>query len=182
MTFSGERRETWAFRDRFDEMKVVPEEVLKGVKNEAPPGKFFSGKSVTNPQEISTWFPAPEGQTWVQKYGFYCSDKEAYCLKKYLETLMSEDRIERSWEERGLLAYWCPVLKRFVSEGERLRQEHWFHNGDGSANQRYYYNQMEMLDMHGGLENLPPSIDKVDGSSELGNQDSKMPAKKQKTK
>ena len=94
---------------------------------------------------------------------------------------MSEDRIERWWEERGLLAYWCPVLKRFVSEGERLRQEHWFHNGDGSANQRYYYNQMEMLDMHGGLENLPQSIDEV-GSSELGNQDSKMPAKKQKTK
>ena len=61
---------------------------------------------------------------------------------------------EKLWHKFGALAYWCPVLKRFISEGERLRLEHWFHNGDGSAQQRYFYNQNEMLDMHGGFQTV----------------------------
>jgi len=69
------------------------------------------------------------------------------------------------WVENGLLAYWCPVLQRFISEGERYRLEHWFHNGDGSAQERYYYDQNEMLDMHGGLEKLPTKIPTKTSSS-----------------
>jgi len=55
---------------------------------------------------------------------------------------------EKLWKGRG----------SFLLEGERLSQEHWFHNGDGSAQQRYFYDQNEMLDMHGGLESLPSDI------------------------
>lgn len=58
MTFSGRHIEPWAFDGRFESLRVVPEEVLKGVRNEAPPGKFFSGKSVT---DLRGWTPAPDG-------------------------------------------------------------------------------------------------------------------------
>jgi hypothetical protein len=69
------------------------------------------------------------------------------------------------WKKNGALAFWCPVLKRFISDGERFRQQHWFHNGDGSAQKRDFYNQMEMLDRNEGLANLPTTID--DTSSEV---------------
>ena len=68
---------------------------------------------------------------------------------------------------RGSKAYWCPVLKRFISDGERLRLEHWFHNGDGSAQQRYYYDQIEMLDRHGGLASLPRHLDETNNEVSL---------------
>jgi hypothetical protein len=43
-----------------------------------------------------------------------------------------------------------------MTEAQRmLRQEHWFHNGNGSAHQRYYYGQNEMLAKYGGLASLP---------------------------
>jgi len=65
-----------------------------------------------------------------------------FLLQKYGNTNRDHEEL---WKKYGSLEYWCPVLHRFISDGERLRQEHWFHNGDGSANQRYFYNQLEML-------------------------------------
>lgn len=32
-----------------------------------------------------------------------------------------------------------------LNEGERLRQKHWFHTGDGSAQQPYFFHQMDMI-------------------------------------
>lgn len=46
---AGEHEDPWACHDQFEEMRVVPEEVLKGVTNEEPHGKIFSGKSITSP-------------------------------------------------------------------------------------------------------------------------------------
>ena len=169
-TFSGQQRSPWAFDGRFQELLMVPEEILQGVNNEAPPGKFFSGKSLTKPGERSKWSPAPVGQTWLQHpflenpNGKYFSHEQAFYLESMIECPEKRQQLmEDHWRTSGALAYWCPVLKQFLSEGERLRQEHWFHNGDGSAQQRYYYNKMEMLDRHGGLANLPENIDSLDG-------------------
>ncbi|KAL7530439.1 hypothetical protein ACHAWF_003380 [Thalassiosira exigua] len=166
-TFSG-RRETGAgYNDIFEELLVVPDAVLRGVKNEAPPGRFFSGKELSG--RSSAWSPAPPGQTWLEHpfttnpRGMYMNDRAMFFLKMRIQCPDVTNNIRfKAWEEHGRLAYWCPVLKRFLSEGERLRQEHWFHNGDGSAQQRYFYNQNEMLDMHGGLKNLPTSVDAYD--------------------
>jgi hypothetical protein len=89
----------------------------------------------------------------------YFTDAQAYCVESMIECPgMRFEVMEKSWRERGSMAYWCPVLKRFISEGEKYRLQHWFHNGDGSAQQRYYYNQFEMLDMHGGLDKIPTTI------------------------
>jgi hypothetical protein len=43
--------------------------------------------------------------------------------------------VYRMWEGsmHGAMKYWCPVKRKFTTEGEMLRQEHWFPNGDGSA-------------------------------------------------
>jgi uncharacterized protein YcgI (DUF1989 family) len=59
----------------------------------------------------------------------------------------------------GAMQYWCPVKRKFMTEGGMLRQEHWFHNGDGSAQQRYFYSQNEMLDKYGGSASLPRGFD-----------------------
>ena len=210
---SGRRERPWAYDGRFEELLIVPKEVLQGVKNEAPPGRFFSGKSLTNSHQRPKWSPAPDGKTWLQHpflkkpNGMYVSDEQAFYMNKIIQCPgMKREIMEKAWKERETLAYWCPVLKRFLSEGERLRQEHWFHNGDGSAQQRYFYNQIEMLDLHGGLKNLPVSIDEEDdevcfvgvmdyeevvakrrenaeakGEIVEIDQDSKMPAKRQRT-
>mmetsp|Transcript_20524 Transcript_20524/g.37024 ORF Transcript_20524/g.37024 Transcript_20524/m.37024 type:complete len:374 (-) Transcript_20524:241-1362(-) len=164
-TFSGNTEEPWAFNDKFEELLIVPEEVLEGVKNEAPPGRFFSGKSITASPLRSTWSPAPDGKTWMQHpflkdpNGTYLLDEQSFYMSEFIECPgMRQEIMEKVWKERGALAYWCPVLKQFLSEGERLRQEHWFHNGDGSAQQRYFYDQNEMLDIHGGLDCLPMNV------------------------
>jgi hypothetical protein len=60
---------------------------------------------------------------------------------------------------QGAMKYWCPVKRKFMTEGEMLRREHWFHNGDGSAQQRYFYIQNEMLDKYGGSASLPCGFD-----------------------
>jgi len=210
--FSGRTKthSVWAFNGKFDDLLVVPKEVLEDVKNEAPPGRFFSGKSVTSSLK---WSPAPAGKTWMQHpflknpNGLHLPDEHAF----YTEMLIDCPRMkleirEKSWREREAFKYWCPVLKKFISEGERLRQEHWFHNGDGSAQQRYFYKQNEMLDKHGGLDSLPLTIGseeedisfvgvmgfdeviaKRKKAAELKGEiieidmDSKMPAKKQRT-
>ncbi|CAB9511986.1 expressed unknown protein [Seminavis robusta] len=140
---------------------VVPEEVLNNVNNEAPPGKIFSGRTQTG----EVWSPAPDGQVWMEHprlktpRGMLMSDE----LQCHTDFFIRRGSVgvdpERFWMERGSVAHWCPILQRFISEGERLRQQHWFHNGDGSAQQRYFYNQIEMLDRHGGLANLPMTID-----------------------
>jgi len=168
-TFSGNRESPWAIDGRFEQLLMVPEEVLQGVKNEAPPGKLFSGKSLTNHHERSTWSPAPKGLTWLHHpflkntNGMYLSHEQAFYMNKIIQVPgMKPEMMEKVWKERGALEYWCPVLKRFLSDGERLREEHWFHNGDGTAQQRYFYTQMEMLDLHGGLENLPANMDSID--------------------
>jgi hypothetical protein len=209
-TFSGRQETQWESDGKFEDSLIVPDEVLQGVKTEAPPGKFFSGKSCTN---SLSWKPAPDGKTWLQHpflrnpSGMYLTDEQAYYTKKMISCPeMHPEIMEKGWRERGSLAFWCPVLKRFLSEGEMFRQQHWFHNGDGSAQERYYYNQCEMLDMHGGLANLPVSISSnyedvcfvgVMGCDEViakrrkeaeakgeviavDQEDSKMPAKKQR--
>jgi hypothetical protein len=50
----------------------------------------------------------------------------------------------------GAMQFWCPVKIKFMTEGKMRRQEHWFHNGNGSAQQRYFNSQNEMLDKYGG--------------------------------
>lgn len=161
-TFSGRMQTPHAFDSTFEDLLVVPEEVLNGVKNEAPSGRFFSGKSITSLNQRFNWSPAPDGMTWMQHpylkdpNGTYLPDELACCTKLLIELPRMKTEVrEKSWKERDSLKYWCPVLKQFLSEGGRLRQEHWFHNGDGSVHQRYFYNQHEMLDMHGGLMCLP---------------------------
>lgn len=151
-----------AFDDKFDELLVVPDEVLKGVRNESAPGSFFSGQSSRN---VNQWNPAPEGKVWFKHpflkkpNGMYLNDCEYYCVKKLIGCPgMRPEIVEKSWRERGLLAYWCPVMQRFITDGERYRLQHWFHNGNGTAQERYYYDQNEMLDMHGGLDKLPTNI------------------------
>ena len=160
--FSGGQDRPWAAGDMFNDLLIVPEEVLLGVSNESPPGRFFSGKTSSINTKPNDWNPAPEGKVWFQHpflknpNGMYFNDCQYYCVKKLIEFPgISKEIVMKGWIENGLLAYWCPVLQRFISEGERYRLEHWFHNGNGSAQERYYYDQNEMLDMHGGLEKLP---------------------------
>lgn len=72
------------------------------------------------------------------------------------------------WRKSHYLAR--PSIDRFqgvkqpmlLNEGERLRQKHWFHTGDGSAHQPYFFHQMDMIDRHGGLANLPEHYDEDD--------------------
>ena len=186
-TFSGEQRTYHAYDDKFGDLLIVPDEVLNDVRNEAPPGRFFSGQSKNG----NEWNPAPEGKVWFEHpflkepNGMYLDDCSYYCVKRQIECPgLYPEIIEKQWREHGAFAYWCPVLQRFITEGERYRLQHWFHNGDGSAQQRYYYDQNEMLDLHGGLDKLPTTVsaskDK-DEDSEI-DQDQKMPAKKQRTK
>ncbi len=59
----------------------------------------------------------------------------------------------------GAMQYWCPVKRKFMTDGEMRRQEHWFHNGVGSAQQRYFYSQNEMLEKYGGSASLPRGFD-----------------------
>ena len=60
-TQGGQRQTRSAYQGHFEELRIVPEAVLQGVRGEAPPGKFFSGKSVGGSQ---TWTPSPEGMVW----------------------------------------------------------------------------------------------------------------------
>lgn len=161
--FSG-GQETFGYADddKFDELLVVPDEILKGVRNESAPGSFFSGQSSRN---VNQWNPAPEGKVWFKHpflkkpNGMYLNDCDYYCVKTLIGCPgMRPEIVEKSWRERGLFAYWCPVMQRFITDGERYRLQHWFHNGNGTAQERYYYDQNEMLDMHGGLDKLPTNI------------------------
>ncbi|KAL7515307.1 LOW QUALITY PROTEIN: hypothetical protein ACHAXN_012772 [Cyclotella atomus] len=154
MTFSGRHIEP------FESLRVVPEEVLKGVRNEAPPGKFFSAKStfVGGPQHPMDRLGCNTHSPRIQ---VACISATSRLF--YFNTCVECPRM--SQQKNGALAFWCPVLKRFISDGERFRQQHWFHNGDGSAQQRHFYNQMEMLDRNEGLANLPTTIDNT--SSEV---------------
>ena len=211
-TFSGGKETPRAWDDKFDEILVVPDEVFNGVRNEAPPGRFFSGHSKNG----NGWSPAPEGKVWLkhpfikEPNGMYLNDCSYFIIKKRIECAgIRPEIIEKVWWERGTLAYWCPVLQRFITEGERYRLQHWFHNGNGSAQERYYYDQNEMLDLHGGLGKLPTTVSlskkdeevsfvgvmkvedlianrrkkaEADGEVIEIDQDQKMPAKKQRTK
>eukprot|EP00562_Extubocellulus_spinifer_P023677 CAMPEP_0178634740 /NCGR_PEP_ID=MMETSP0698-20121128/12784_1 /TAXON_ID=265572 /ORGANISM="Extubocellulus spinifer, Strain CCMP396" /LENGTH=356 /DNA_ID=CAMNT_0020274413 /DNA_START=46 /DNA_END=1116 /DNA_ORIENTATION=+ len=161
----------------FEDLKVVPEGVLKGVKNEAPPGKFFSGKSTVG---SSAWTPAPEGYVWfdhprLTKGPQYLTYFEYYCAKRMIDLDMSHDEFTskyaegniRFWQERASIEFWCPVQKKFMCAGERLQNRHWFHNGDGSAQQRRYYTQFEMLDKYGGFD-FGPNADAKPSSKSTG--------------
>jgi hypothetical protein len=153
-------------------MRVVPDTVLCGVNNEAPPGSFFSGKTIRNSTQ---WTPAPEGKVWYEHPNLtgspkYVSDVQYWYLKRQLELCpgfaLDINREINLFEESGRYKFWCPVKLKFMSEGEMLRQEHWFCNGNGSAQQRRYYTQNEMLDRHGGLSTLPAGYD--DTGKQLG--------------
>lgn len=52
---------TYAMAGIFENVLIVPESILQGVTNEAPPGKHFSGQSLAN---SDTWSPAPDGMVW----------------------------------------------------------------------------------------------------------------------
>jgi len=159
---NGEQYQSgYAHGGGFEEMQVVPEMVLRGVRNEAPPGSFFSGISTRN---TNAWSPAPEGKVWYHPAVLslppqYFSDAEYFSLKRMCEKCpgfpVDVSREQRLYEEWGRFEYWCPIQRKFMCEGEMRRQEHWFRNGDGSAQQRRYYNQNEMLDRYGGLTTLP---------------------------
>jgi hypothetical protein len=159
-TQGGQRQTGSAHQGHFEELRIVPDAVLQGVRDEAPPGKFFSGKSVNGSQ---TWTPSPEGMVWYDHPFLsggdpqYFTDLEYFVVKRRVELFGFNSDLQSEyilWLTSGRFEFWCPVLKKFMPEGEMLRQEHWFHNGDGSAQQRYYYTQNEMLDRHGGLANL----------------------------
>mmetsp|Transcript_18499 Transcript_18499/g.40061 ORF Transcript_18499/g.40061 Transcript_18499/m.40061 type:complete len:354 (-) Transcript_18499:71-1132(-) len=147
----------------FDDLHVVPDTVLRGVKNEAPPGKFYSGKSILN---SSDWSPAPDGMVWledprIQDGSRYCTDFEYYILSRMLDLGLSGSDMDtwlnpelEFWKTSGSIQYWCPVTKQFLCEGERRRSPHWFHNGDGSAQKRRYYWQWEMFNKYGGWEDV----------------------------
>jgi len=146
-----------------DDVLVVPEAILKGVKTEAPPGHAFSGRTIYNSQ---VWSPAPEGKVWFEHPFFpngadFFDYRLYYFLRRYtrghsvLGSMPWNRMLEieaNDWHRYGRLEYWCPVHKRFLSEGEMMREEVWFHNGDGSANQRRYYTQNEMLDKYGATD------------------------------
>ena len=147
----------------------MPEEEILSGKAEAPPGKFFAGISKSG----DSWSPAPAGQTWMahpflkNPRGMYLNDVTAYfTAKQILACGMTNEVMMKCWLEIGQFAYWDPVLKRFITEPERLKLEHWFHNGDGTPNQRYFYTQREMLDKHGGMSALPASVGR-DGAEEV---------------
>jgi hypothetical protein len=151
----------WASNDLFEELLVVPTQVLKEIKDEAPPGSFFSG---TSTRGSNLWSPAPEGQVWLDHPHYEAAPKlvsyfEYYLFNRNIQTGgLSLNNVParevKFYDEIGRLEFWCPVMHKFMCTGEMLRQEHWFHNGDGSAQQRWYYTQAEMLDRHGGIESL----------------------------
>eukprot|EP00588_Corethron_pennatum_P011295 CAMPEP_0194282836 /NCGR_PEP_ID=MMETSP0169-20130528/23993_1 /TAXON_ID=218684 /ORGANISM="Corethron pennatum, Strain L29A3" /LENGTH=317 /DNA_ID=CAMNT_0039028269 /DNA_START=115 /DNA_END=1065 /DNA_ORIENTATION=- len=132
----------------WEDLLVVPDQVISGVKNEAPPGSFFSG--VVN-KTVTIWTPAPEGKVWWDHprwKGRYNNDFEYFAAKRSFEDCPGimqrfdspEDYMaheSKIWAEGGRFGYWDPVQKKFITAGERLRSEHWFHNGDGSAQQRW---------------------------------------------
>lgn len=169
VTFGGTAKTDWATAGKFEDYLVVPEEILSG-KAEAPPGKFFSGISKPG----NSWSPAPAGQTWVahpflkNPQGMHLNDAAAYFAAKQIHAPgMTKGVMLKCWLEKGQFAYWDPVLNRFITEPERLKLEHWFHNGDGTPNQRYFYTQREMLDKHGGMSALPTSVDRRDNAEEV---------------
>ena len=96
------------------------------------------------------WYGTPiPSRPAIEKY---ITDLEYFVVKRRVELFGFNSDFKSEyilWLTRGRFACWYPVLKKFMPEGEILRQEHWFHNGDGSAQQRYYYTQNEMLDRHG---------------------------------
>jgi hypothetical protein len=136
----------------------------QGCKDEAPPGKFFSGRSIKG---SSSWSPAPKGKVWydhpfLKNGAQYFTDYQYYCVKRGIDFGahvydVNPEETYRRWEEsmHGAMQYRCPVKKHFMTEAQMLRQEHWFHNGNGSAQQRYFYGQNEMLAKYGGLASLP---------------------------
>jgi hypothetical protein len=127
----------------FEDIRIVPDAVLQGVRDEAPPGKLFSGKYVRGSRP---WTPSPEGMVWydhpfITKGQKYFTDRQYFFARRrvrFAGVPLDADREIGMWLTHGQIEFWCPVLKKFVSEGEMLRQEHWFHNGDGLAQQRYY--------------------------------------------
>ncbi|KAL7535129.1 hypothetical protein ACHAWF_005068 [Thalassiosira exigua] len=169
MTFGGTMETEWAQYGKFEDLLVVPEEILSG-KAEAPPGKFFSGISKSG----NNWSPAPTGQTWMEHpfltnpSGMYLNDAAAYFTAKRIHACgMKKHIMLKSWLEIGQFAYWDPVFERFITEPERLKLEHWFHNGDGTPSQRYFYTQREMLDKHGGMSALPTAVDRRGNAEEV---------------
>jgi hypothetical protein len=156
----------------FEDVWVVPGVILQGVKDESPPGRFFSGRSIKALPSSSSWSPAPEGKVWydhpfLNNGSQYFTDFEYFFVKRNIDLGACENDVlngrgvYKMWQGsmHGAMQYWCPVKRKFMTEGEMLRQEHWFHNGDGSAQQRYFYSQNEMLDKYGGSASLPRSFD-----------------------
>jgi len=133
---------------KFDNMWIVPEQVLRGVRNEAPPGSFFTGKSVPN---SDAWSPAPDGKVWYEHPNLKVEDRLVSDFEYFTAKRMGEDNsfdgcdkdkvavhMMMLYERLGRFKYWCPVKRNFMCEGEMMRQQHWFRNGDGSAQQRRY--------------------------------------------
>jgi hypothetical protein len=159
----------------FENVLVVPDVILRGVNDEAPPGRFFSGRLIkrsSNSWLTSNilWSPAPEGKVWCDhpflKNGpQYFTDFQHFCVKRTIEFGVN-DQLDcavayRMYEGSmyGAMQYWCPVKRKFMTEGEMRREQNWFHNGNGSVQQQYFYSQNEMLDKHGGSASLPRSFD-----------------------
>jgi hypothetical protein len=175
VTQSGKRVHTGFAGDTriFENIWVVPDVILQGVKDEPPPGRFFSGRSIKGlPSSSWCWSPAPEGKVWYDhpflKNGpQYFTDFQYFLAKRSIDLgAGANDQLNcvavyQMWQGSmyGAMQYWCPVKRKFMTEGEMLRQEHWFHHGDGSAQQRYFYSQNEILDMYGGSASLPRSFD-----------------------
>jgi hypothetical protein len=162
-TQTGKLIEPHECSGEFEGVFVVPGEVLLGLKGEAPPGKAFSGISSSS----SKWTPAPAGKVWFthpSSSPTYLDDETYHSAERVLLKLKIGGFVPSGldvpdeaqiFDESYPFHCWCPVLKRFLNKGEVFRQEHWFHNGDGSAQKRYYYNQLEMLERHGGVSTLP---------------------------
>jgi hypothetical protein len=95
----------------------------------------------------------------------YFTDFQHFCVKQAIDFGVNDHfdcvAAYRMYEGSmyGAMQYWCPVKRKFMTEGEMRRQEHWFHNGDGSVQQQYFYSQNEMLDMYGGSVSLHLGFD-----------------------
>lgn len=115
------------------------------------------------------WYEHP----FLKNGGGYYHDEIYFALSRSIELgfdLSNPDvaaREMRFWTQSGQHKYWCPVKRRWMSEGEMLRQEVWFHNGDGSANQRRFYTQYEMLDKYGGKIGSTADQDETEGVTVL---------------
>lgn len=165
----------------FRQVRVVPDSVLRNVRNEAPPGKFFSGRDekTTNPWHMKPWCPAPEGKVWqtaVNAPGTeptYLDEESDRILKWIIQGggnhCLPEAR--KAFDDKFKYHVWCPVTYQFLSEPQVFRSKHWFHNGDGSAQQRYFYSQNEMLERHGGLQHVPLRAEFVSANISVGGYD-----------